>query len=88
MKDIHFPGIPQIMVTDGAKEETLGKWGKTCREYRTKQETTVPYSPWQMKAEKSIGEFKKATSRTLRRTHAPKRLWDFAGEWCTPISGE
>jgi len=85
MKDIHFAGIPQIMVTDGAKEETLGKWGETCREYRTKQETTVPYSPWQMKAEKSIGEFKKATSRTLRRTHAPKRLWDFAGEWCTDI---
>ena len=45
LKDLRFAGIPETLVTDGAKEETLGEWKKTCRNYRVTQEVTLPYSP-------------------------------------------
>lgn len=85
MADIHFAGIPEVIVTDGALEETLGQWQDTCNKYRIKQKTTVPYSPWQLAAERSIGELKKSTKRLIRRTNTPHRLWDYVGQYASAI---
>ena len=37
-------GIPQVLITDEAKEETLGAWLSTCQKYWIKMEQTLPYS--------------------------------------------
>ena len=85
MDFIHEVGVPQILVSDGALEETKGRARETCRKYRIKQEVTVPYSPWQNAAEASIRELKKSVRRTFRRTKAPKRLWSYCAKWCAAI---
>jgi hypothetical protein len=57
-------GVPKELVSDGVKAETQGNFGKVIKEYRIKQRTTEPYSPWQNRAEGGIGELKKAIRRT------------------------
>jgi hypothetical protein len=46
MPFIQEVGIPQMIVTDNAPEEVHGEFGKIFRQFRIKQEQTVPYSPW------------------------------------------
>ena len=58
-------GIPSAMHTDGAREETVGVWGKTIKDLGIRQTTTEPYSAWQNRAESSIKELKKAVPRTI-----------------------
>ena len=84
-KDISLYGAYETIVTDGAKEELLGEWQRTCHKYRIQQQVTPPYSPWWDKAEASIREIKKCDVRLLRRTNAPLRLWDYGAEWVTAI---
>ena len=85
MDFIQDVGVPQILISDGAKEETLGRAHETCRKYRIKQQITVPYSPWQNAAEASIRELKKSVRRAMRRTAAPLRLWSYCSLWCAAI---
>jgi len=51
--------IPSPIYTDGAKEETFGKWKQVCQDFGIKQTITEPYSPWQNHAELNIWEAKK-----------------------------
>ena len=78
-------GIPQVLVSDNAKEELQGRARDICRKYHIHQKPTVPYSPWQNAAEASIREVKKNVRRALRRTAAPLRLWSYCAIWCTTI---
>ena len=74
-------GIPQELITDGAKEETESRWKDVCKEFRIISRTTEPYSPWQNRAEAEIREMKKGMLRIQRKTGSPKRLWCYLGEW-------
>jgi len=85
MPFIQEVGIPQTIVTDNALEELHGEFGKICRQFRIKQEQTVPYSPWSNLAESTIRELKIKIRRTLRRSNAPRRLWCFCGKWVAAI---
>ena len=85
MSLIHNVGIPQTMVSDGARELFLGKSREICNEYRIKMEKTVPYSPWQNAAEASIRELKKGVVKIMRTTGAPRRLWSYALKWCSHV---
>ena len=49
-------GIPQVLVSDNAKEELQGRARDICRKYHIHQKPTVPYSPWQNAAEAGIRE--------------------------------
>ncbi len=40
-----FEGVPLLMVMDGSKEHTLGKFCQTIRHAGFEQKTTKPYSP-------------------------------------------
>jgi hypothetical protein len=53
--------IPEMIVTDGAAEETGWDWKQTLDKYRIQDKRTEPYSPWQNRAEREIRELKKAT---------------------------
>ena len=52
-KFIQDVGIPQVLITNEAKEETLGTWLSTCWKYWIKMEHKVPYSHWRNLAEAS-----------------------------------
>ena len=77
--------IPKELVSDGARVETQGEFGKIVKEYKIKPRTTEPYSGWQNRAEAAIREIKRGIKKTMLRTRTPKRLWDYCGEWVAAI---
>ena len=69
-------GVPNLMVMDNAKAQTLGKFRTKMREANCPYRSIEPHSPWQNAAERAIRELKKATGRKLLSSNCPKRLWD------------
>jgi hypothetical protein len=60
---IQSVGIPKELVSDGAKAETQGRFGKIVKEYKIKQRISEPYSGWQNRAEAAIREIKRGINR-------------------------
>jgi hypothetical protein len=50
--------IPRHIHSDGAKEQTLGHWKKTCKEHYIATSNTEPNSPWQNCADSGIHNLK------------------------------
>ena len=71
-KFIQDVGIPQVLITDEAKEETLGAWLTTCQKYQIKMEQTVPYSQWRNLAEASVQELKYGIQKATHRSGSPR----------------
>ncbi len=69
-------GVPNVMVMDGAREQTLGDFRRKCREAGCHIKQTEPYSPWMSAAENGVRELKKASARQILKKHSPKTLWD------------
>ena len=82
---IHEVGVPNELLTDGAKELTLGKWGATCRKKKICMQTTEPHSPWQNHAERIGGLIKRKVKALMRATNTPVRLWDYCFEYASSI---
>ena len=82
---VHEVGVPNELLTDGAKELTLGNWGKTCRRRNIHMATTEPHSPWQNHAERIGGIIKRRVKFLMRRSHTPVRLWDYCWEYASSI---
>jgi hypothetical protein len=61
-------GIPKELVSDGARVETQGDFGKMIKEYKIKPRTTEPYSEWQNCAEAAVWEIKCGVKRTMQQT--------------------
>jgi hypothetical protein len=78
-------GIPKNCLVDCAPEERHGEWGRIVKHYHIKLRTTEAYSPWQNRAEASIGEAKKLIGRVLRKTGAPVEFWCYAAQWAAKI---
>jgi len=73
-------GVPNVMIMDGSKEQTLGQFRHKCRQAGSHVKQTEPYSPWQNAAEGAIRELKKGSGREMVRSRAPKKLWDYCLE--------
>jgi hypothetical protein len=71
-------GVPRVMVSDNAKEETLGNWGRIAKQNLLKQRTTEPHSGWQNRCETEIREFRKHYQRITSLNKCPEAFWDFA----------
>ncbi len=69
-------GVPPLMVMDGSKEQTLGKFCQKFQDSGCERKITEPFSPWQNAAKRKIKELKKGTGRKLLLTNMPQRLWD------------
>jgi hypothetical protein len=65
-------GLPWILITDNAPEETKGEWDKVAKQYLLSQRTTEPKSGWQNRAEIEIRELKKPYRRIMHRTRCPE----------------
>jgi hypothetical protein len=44
-------GVPKLLVSDNAKEETIGDWSRVLKHYLIQQRVTEPYSGWQNRCE-------------------------------------
>ena len=69
-------GVPNKMIMDGSKEQTMGEFRCKTRQAGCQVKQTEPYSPWQNAAEGAIWELKKGTARKMLRAGSPKVLWD------------
>jgi hypothetical protein len=78
-------GVPTELISDGAKEETKGKFRRKAREADMHCKETEPYSPWQNRAEGSIREVKRGVGRRLVKTGAPRVFWDYCAEHVAKI---
>ena len=78
-------GIPLGLITDGAKEETLGRWNEVRKKFLLTQRGTEPHSPWQNKAEIEIGGTKNHYRRLMDRKKVPEELWDFGMEYTADL---
>ena len=78
----HREGIPDTLISDQAKEETMGKMRKKVQEAGVHyKECCKPYtSPFQNRAEAGIRELKRATKRSMVKKSTPMRLWDYCAE--------
>ncbi len=74
-------GIPQVMITDNAKELTEGKWRHKCKKVQCTMASTEPYTPNQNMAEAEIREVKRQHRKVMHATGMPIEMWDYAMEW-------
>ena len=69
-------GVPHTIVVDNAREQVQGEYKKLASTYGSRIKPTLPYSPWQQKAEGAIKELKRGTLRKQSAAHSPTKLWD------------
>ena len=82
---LHETGIPNEMLTDGAKELTLAEWGRICTRHKIKQISTEPHNPWQNPAELAGGVIKRKVRHLMRTKAAPVVLWDYCWEYVCEV---
>ena len=70
-------GIPEVLITDGAKEETMGTWNQVRKKYLIHQNITEPHTPSQNKTELEIKALKNHYRRLMNNHNVPESLWDF-----------
>ncbi len=72
-------GVPPLMVLDGLKEQTLGKFRQKLQDAGCEMENTEPYSPYSLQnaAKREIKELEKGAGkrRKLLLTNTPQQLW-------------
>ena len=73
-------GIPNLLVTDRAKEEMHGEWGRIIKRNLITQRTTETESGWQNRVEGEIKKFKKHQQRIKRINQCPDASWCFLWE--------
>ena len=74
-------GIPGTIITDNAKEETLGEWKRMCRQILIEQASTEPHTPQQDRCEREILDCKRMWSSIKTAYQVPASLWDYGLEY-------
>ena len=72
-------GAPDVMITDGSREQTSkgSKFQATLRKNNVTSVVTQPHRPNQNPSETVIRELRKKWYRAMFRTNCPKALWNF-----------
>jgi len=58
-------GVPNTIIMDGSKEQTMGEFRRKARQMDCRIRQTEPYSPWQNAAESTIREVSRASGRKM-----------------------
>ena len=74
-------GIPKLLISDGAKQELYGDWGKVVKHKLIQTRQTETYSGWQNRCEDEIHEVKKHYTRIMALNRCPKAFWDFGWKY-------
>ena len=78
----HQYGVRETLVSDDAKELTLGAFAKNAHQAGCHLSLTDPYSPWQNWAESKICKVKHLARRWMVESIILKKLWDY----CTQLA--
>jgi len=78
-------GIPKLLISDGAKEELHGEWGRVVKHNLIQTRQTEPYSGWQNQCEDEIREVKKHFGRIMALNRCPTAFWDFAWKYTVEL---
>ena len=78
-------GIPKLLVSDGAREEQYGDWGRVVKNNLIQTRITEPYSGWQNRCEDEIREIKKHHRRVMTLNKCPAAFWDFGWRYTLEI---
>ena len=73
-------GVPETLVTDGAKAETSAEVKIFCINIGTTLNILEHCTPWANLAELHIGILKSAVSKDMTESNSPIRLWDYCVE--------
>ena len=76
----HREGVSDTLISDQAKEETMGQMRKKVREAGVHYQECEPYSPFQKRAEARMRGLKRAVKRSMVKKSTPMRLWDYCAE--------
>ena len=68
---IEFVGLPSSLHSDNHKNFKEGVFRKFLRKFGIRPTYTEPHSPWQNRAEASIGELKSYARRLMQKTSTP-----------------
>ena len=82
---IEMVGLPSSLHSDNHKNFKEGLFKKLLRRFGIHSTYTEPHSPWQNRAEYSIGEIKIYARRLMQRTQTPIRLWCFCYEYAADV---
>lgn len=79
-------GVPEHIITDGAREEGgvqawKTNWQKLIKRFYIRQGVIQPYCWWQNSAERKIGEIRKDIRKYTSQRNSPRRLWSFLGSY-------
>ena len=69
-------GVPDTMVVDGSKEQTLGESRRKCRQINVCIQQIEPCSQWANAAEGQVRELKQGSGKKMMSANTPKRFWD------------
>ena len=78
-KFIRDYGAPEVMITDGSKEQTAkgSKWQATLRKNSIQGRITNTARPQQNPSETTIRELRKRWYRAIFKTNCPRALWNY-----------
>ena len=82
---IELVGLPPSLHSDNHSNFKEGLFKKLLRKFGIGATYTEPHSPWQNRAEYSIGEVKSHARKLMQSTNTPVRLWCFCYEYCADI---
>ena len=69
-------GVPDTLIMDGSKEQTLGPFRKKCNQAGCRVKQVEVGSQWSNSAESTIREIKRGAARKAVKAKSPKRFWD------------
>ena len=78
-------GVPNTIVSDGAKAETQGEFAKLARKAQCQQHPVEAYTPNLNKAEGTIRELKQHYTKVMFEKGVPEVLWDRCLDWCSNV---
>ena len=73
-------GIPNAIIADKSKEQTLGETKKICETYGVPIRELERNTPWANRAELYVGILKRAIRKDLKESNCPMVLWDYCAE--------
>ena len=73
-------GVPDALITDGAREQALGDAKKICDQVGTTLRQLERNTPWSNRAELYVGLIKRAVKKDLKKSNCPMCLWDYCAE--------
>ena len=79
-------GVPDAIVSDGAKAQVMGQTKTLCNEVGTTIRQLERHTPWSNRAELYIGLLKRAIRKELKRTDCPLALWDYCAQRCAMVN--